>query len=441
MRYLPVCCSLLAAMSVPQSAIAQSNYGCVGVEQNRELPSIEGKDGVFFRINADLRMNHPFSDLTVAGLAALSDALAENGTTLIYVPIPTKSVTMPDHLPDAATLYGFDLDIATQVHNDILSRLENSGVTTVDARAAMLDAPADDLAFFKADFHWSASGARETAKAIAEVVTSHPSYADLSPVTFETTETGVDIAFSGMRRLLQQQCIDTLPEAETMTYETVRTGEADLGGGLDLFGEAEDAVPIALVGTSFSDSPINNFPGFLAEYTQLEVVNYAITGGNQYGAMISYLTSAEFQETRPKFLIWENPIYNNLAQFGDQPMRELIAAAGRSCTLQLAATVSDDMDTLRVDLAGYDFGPEDTILVDTGRSVGLTANFRFHSDTGLTRMKTIVRGERLTRTGRFFMPLTGLWPDGATAMDFEMNRRFATEPTVYACTSKREEES
>lgn len=426
--------------ALAQTQITPSDFGCLGLEQNKELPAIEGRDGVFFRINADLRMAHPFSDQIVADLAALSDALAENGTTLIYVPIPTKSVTMPDHLPEAAALYGFELEIATSVHNDILERLNAVGVVTVDAREAMLNAPADDLPFFKADFHWSASGARETAIAIAETVRSLPGYEDLTPTTFETTPQGTDIAFSGMRRILQKHCTDTLPEAVSMTYNTSQVQAEGLGGaGLDLFGEAEASIPIALAGTSFSDSPINNFPGFIAEYTQLEVVNYALTGGNQYGAMLSYLTSEGFQETRPRFLIWENPIYNNLAQYGDQPMRELIAAAGQSCTMQLPATATQTH--LEVDLSGYDFGPEDTLLVDTNRSIGLEADFVFQSADGATRTKSIVRGERLTRTGRFYMPLTGLWQDGAQSVTFTMSEPFASEPSIFACTHNLEEKS
>lgn len=429
-----------ASPALAQTQVTPTNYGCFGLEQNRELPAIEGKDGVFFRINLDFRMAHPFSDQIVAELAALSEALAENGTTLIYVPIPTKSVTMPNHLPETAALYGFDLEIATMVHDDILERLNAQGVVTVDAREAMLDGAADDLPFFRADFHWTASGARETAKAIAETIKALPGYEDLTPTTFETAPQGPDVAFSGMRRILQKHCTETLPEVVSMTYDTVPIQTDDLGGaGLDLFGEAEASIPIALAGTSFSDSPINNFPGFIAQYTELEVVNYALTGGNQYGAMLSYLTSEAFQETRPRFLIWENPIYNNLAQFGDQPLRELIAAAGNSCTLALPATATDTH--LEVDLAGYDLGPEDTLFVDTNMSTGLEADFIFHAADGATRTKSIIRGERLTRTGRFYMPLTGLWEEGAESVTFTMSRPFASEPSIYACTHNTEEKS
>ena len=435
-RFMAIAFSALAT-----TAAADSNFDCYGLATDSELPTVEGKDGVFFRIKTDLRMNHPFSDQSVEQVAELSRALAENGTTLIFVPIPTKSVTMPDYLPEEAALYGFDLDIAVAVHQDILDRLNAAGVTTVDAREAMRETTDGDLPFFKADFHWSAAGARETAQAIAETIQGFPTYEELDPTQFETTPLVVGIAFSGMRRELQEHCMDTLPEAETMTYETTQTEALDLGeGGLDLFGDEEITTQVALLGTSFSDSPINNFPGFLAEYTQLEVVNYALTGGNQFGAMTSYLTSTEFQETRPRFLVWENPIYTNLAQYGDQPMRELIAAAGQTCTVPLDAQVDDTNSVITVDLTPYDLGPEDTIFFDIHQLAGTKANFQFQSHDGLKRNKIIERGERLSRTGRFYMPLSGLWADGAASVDISTSGPFTTQPSVFACTSQIKEE-
>ncbi|WP_296425500.1 hypothetical protein [Yoonia sp.] len=433
---------LSSGSATAQSSADYSNYGCTGLEIDNELPSIEGRDGVFYRINADLRMNHPFSDQTVAQMAELSQALAANGTTLIFVPVPTKSVTMPGYLPTDVERYGFDLEIATEVHLDILRRLGAAGVVTVDARDAMIDMPDGELAFFKADFHWSAAGARQTAIAIAETIRGLPEYADLDPTLFETVPLEVGVAFSGMRRILQSRCLTTLPEAETMTYLTSQVQSLDLdSGGLDLFGESANTTPIVLLGTSFSDSLINNFPGFLAEYAQLEVVNYALTGGNQYGSITSYLTSTEFEEAPPRFLIWENPIYNNLAQYGDLPMRELTAAASQTCTMPLATQINAEEAIITVDLDGYDLGPADTIFVDTHANVETQASFVFQSDEGLTRTKTIERGERLSRTGRFYMPLSGLWDGGAAAMRIQMTQPFLSEPSVYVCPSQMKDES
>lgn len=426
--------AFVAAMAIALGGpvVAASNYGCVGLERLEDLPSLEGRDGVIFRINADLRMYHPFSDDTVKAMGELSRALAAGGTTLIYVPIPTKSVTMPDYLPPEAALYGFDLEIATWVHNNILDRLNAEGVHTVDARAAMLHAPKDEKAFFQADFHWTAAGANETAKAISKTLKSFPSYADLTKTQYETRPLQSDVAFSGMRRLLQKRCAAALPLPETMTFETKATA-VDLGGTLDLFGDDENAVQVALLGTSFSDSPINNFTGFFAQHTELEIVNYAITGGNQFGAMTSYLTSQEFQDARPKYLIWENPIYNNLAQYGDQPMRELIAAATGQCGQPIAIHVSDDRKTIGAHLADLSVSSEHTVFVDTDGSAGLKAVFSFASKRGEKRAKSIVRGERLRRTGRFYMPATGLWPEGVSSVDVHLSEPMGADPKMYIC--------
>jgi len=426
-------------------AATPSMFGCQGLEIDRDLPSIEGQDGVFYRINADLRMNHPFSDQVVAQMADLAAALEEQGTTLVYVPIPTKSVTMPDHLPENAWLFGFDLEVATWVHLDILERLNAAGVVTVDVRDAMLETPEGTLPFFKSDFHWTAHGANEAAKAIAEVLRALPGYDALEKTEYDTVETGVQTAFSGMPRILQKHCLETLPEPDTMTYATSVASVTDIfgsaddeaEGGLDIFGDAAASVPVALLGTSFSDSPINNFPGFIAQHAELEVINYAITGGNQFGAMTSYLTSTEFQESRPRFLIWENPIYNNLAQYGDQPFGELIAAARNDCPITLEAALSDDGRILTADL-GANAG---ALFVDSDGSTGLEAKFRFTSAEGYTRTKTVLRGERLRRTGRFYMPLTGLWPAGAETVEIELSQPFGATPILQLCDPNREDKS
>ena len=312
----------------------------------------------------------------------------------------------------------------------------------MDARAAMIDIPSGETAFFKADFHWSAAGARQTAIAVAETIRGLPEYADLEPTRFETVPLEVGVAFSGMRRILQRSCLTTLPEVETMTYLTSQVQVPDLDNGVfDLFGDSANNSQIALVGTSFSDSPINNFPGFLAEYAQLEVVNYALTGGNQYGSMVSYLTSTEFEKSPPRFLVWENPIYNNLAQYGDLPMRELTVAASQTCTVPLVTQINAEAAMITVDLGGYDLGTSDSIFVDTHANIETQASFVFQSDTGLERTKTIERGRRLSRTGRFYMPLSGLWDGGVAALRIQMTQPFLSEPSVYVCPSQMKDES
>lgn len=426
-------CTVALIFSAASALATESHFGCVGLNEISDLPSLEGRDGVIFRINADLRMYHPFSKTTVSALGDLSRALAAKGTTLVYVPIPTKSVTMPSYLPPEATLYGFDLETATWVHTDIIDRLTGEGVMAVDVRTAMLQAKPEDPAFFRADFHWSAAGADLAAKAIGDALKAMPAYDTLETVRFETTPLQPEVAFSGMRRVLQKHCTHSLPAPETMTYETKLVEDLDLGGALDLFGEEDDSIQVALLGTSFSDSPINHFPGFLAQHSDLEVVNYAITGGNQFGAMTSYLTSREFADSRPTFLVWENPIYNNLAQFGDQPMRELVAAASGRCVQPLAAQASEDGLQLTADLSEMPMDGDYTVMIDTDGSAALNVDFTFIGPDGSMRTKSIQRGKRLRQTGRFFMPLSGLWPDGAQALTVSVSDRLGSAPELFVC--------
>lgn len=201
-RRLMTCALALTCVLAAPAAFAESAYGCSGLETNRELPTIEGKGGVFFRINADLRMNHPFSPEVVDQMTALSQALESRGTVLVYVPIPTKSVSMPDYLPERARLYGFDLAVATAVHADVLGRLNAQGVLTADIRSALLGAEGGQLPFFNSDFHWSAYGADLGAKAIADVIRAQPIYDTLDKTEYQSLETGEEIAFSGMRPCL-----------------------------------------------------------------------------------------------------------------------------------------------------------------------------------------------------------------------------------------------
>ena len=116
-RSLPFRRFLLAAAGaalLTTPVLADSAFGCKRLESNPTLPSVEGKDGFFFRIFADLRMQHPFTEEVTTLMGQLSDALKAHGTTLMYVPIPTKSVTLPTFLPEEAALFGFDETIAAR---------------------------------------------------------------------------------------------------------------------------------------------------------------------------------------------------------------------------------------------------------------------------------------------------------------------------------------
>lgn len=418
-RSLQVSTLLLAAAAaalLTSPALAASAFGCKHLENNPTLPSVEGKDGFFFRIFADLRMQHPFTEEVTTLMGDLSDALKAHGTTLMYVPIPTKSVTLPTFLPAEAALFGFDETIASRVYADQIERLRAKNVIAVDLLSTLKTTDGDDPPFFRSDFHWTSTGARKAAEEIGGMIKAMPDYADVTPVTYETRPTGAELAVSGMRRELQAYCSLSLPPVVSTAFETVEVASAD--ATLDIFGGSPvaggDGAPagtsdeVALVGTSFSDALVPNFSGFLAQYASLPVANFAITGGNQFGAITSYLTSREFQAERPRYMVWENPIYNNLAQFGTGPLTELIAAARNDCAPVTAAPTVDDAGALVTDLSADRIGAKQVLLADAGDEGSRDIVLKFTAKDGRTFKREVHRGDRFRATGRFFIPLESL---------------------------------
>lgn len=427
--------TFLGLLPLGVAQAAPSAFGCKGLDSNRELPSVEGKDGFFFRVFADLRMQHPLSDEVAGQLGRLAAALKEQGTTLLYVPIPTKSQALPAFLPDDVGLYGFDKDVAVAVYNDQIARLRAQGVVAVDLLEVLASTDARNPPFFRSDFHWTSDGARRAAQAIGETIKSLPDYAEVTPVRFQTTQVGDELAVSGMRRTLQAYCALSLPPVITKAFETVEVASTE--ASVDIFGSASSAGgadEIALVGTSFSDAEVPNFGGFLAEYSSLPVSNLAITGGNQFGAITSYLTSRSFAENRPRYLVWENPIYNNLAQFGVGPMTELIAAARNDCTpIDRAAITSGQDNTLSVDLSSVKVDTRQVLLADAGDEGSRDAVFSFETADGKTLSREVHRGDRFRGTGRFFMPLESLASGELTRLVVSFDRVNSDNAAVSLC--------
>lgn len=428
----------LGALGAAAPARANSAFGCKNLEHNPVLPSVEGKNGFFFRVFADLRMQHPMTDVVVQQMRRLSEALAAHGTTLIYLPIPTKSQTIPSQLPKDVSQYGFNKKIADLVYEDQIKRLNANGVIAVDLLSALKSDDPKHPPFFKADFHWTSLGAKEAARAIAAVVKKRPEYANLDQISFKTTPVGREKAVSGMRRALQTFCKDSLPPVVTNGFETVQVQKASKS--LDIFGSKTSGADIALVGTSFSDAEVPNFGGFLSQYTDLGVDNLAITGGNQFGAVTSYLTSNLFQKERPRFLIWENPIYNNLAQYGAQPMLELIAAARENCTPVSAdrmSTKADDKNAVTVDLAGMQLDRNAMVLADAGTEISRQVTMAVQWQDGRTFKEMVKRTKRMRGTGRFYVSARPLWSPHLSKMTLTFDRRAPDATKVSICSLKK----
>lgn len=421
-----------AAILLPAGAAtaAPSAYTCAGLETAEPMAAIEGRDGIFYRLNLDMRTNHPLSPETATMIGQLSDALAARGTELIYVPVPTKSLAVPEALPDSVAGYGFDLDIAEAAYADFLRKLRENGVTAVDGVAAMR--AANDTPFLATDFHWSPAGARAVAQAVAETIRDSAAYADIEKTRHDTQPADTRLRASEMRRRIQAYCHDAVPKVEIQRYVTTAEESGDASGGI--FAADNAGPPIALTGTSMSAEEDFHFQGFLADAAGAAVADYAITGGNQFGGITSYLLSEDFQETAPAYVIWENPIYNNIGEFGETPLRELIAAARQSCTA--IETRQPSPEVLEADLDAERLPRDAFVRADTGAATGRRAQFHFINADGLDVAATITRPVRYDPTRWFYQYAEPLWDDELAQVRVELDRPAREGATLEICTTE-----
>jgi alginate biosynthesis protein AlgX len=425
--------ALLLTLAFAPPAMAQSIYGCTGLDDTNGLPAVEGDNGVFYRVDPDLRMFNAVSDESVARLAVLSQALASLGTTLVYVPLPSKGLAMPDQLPQAARDYGFDVVLATTVYEDILKRLRDAGVVTADVRRALRAGADTPPSIFPTDYRLTAAGAERAATAIAAAMATTPGFKDLQKGRFASSVAGKETLPSDMRAALQRHCQITLPELLVDTFATTRLQGQAVAGDSTLLGSTTNSARVAVVGTEHVGAASSNFPGALSAASGLDVQQYTVMGGGSFAAISSYLTSRAFQDQRPAYLIWVNPVEDNLAQFGDQPMRELTAAAGGNCRVPLPTGPGGLVNSVTADLTALDTTQSYTLFVDAEGTQAATARFDFQSATGLVRTRTVHRNPGQVTTGRFYMPMSGLWPEGALSVTITLDAPVTNAARVTAC--------
>ncbi len=434
-RRLTVAAAIAAGLGAA-GARAETSYGCSGLLDSDLIPAIEDTAGGFYRVDPDMKMYHWIDEVRIDGLKRLSDTLARHGTTLVYVPVPTRALAMPNALPQVADHLGYDEGVAASVYDEMLDRLRDAGVRTVDGASALRRAAnAGRDPVFATDPRLTPEGNDALAEAVAGEIREAPGYEALPKSGFRPREVGQRELPSLNRVKLQHHCATELPRVVATVYDSVR--EAQVTGVSESMLPGSGSAPqgIVVVGTEITGEPVTNFAGFLSAHAQLTAQTYFVRGGGAYDAISSYLTSANFRSARPAVLVWANPVWNGLGTHADQPMRELIAAAGNSCTLDLPLNQGLS-STLRASLGGLDPRKTYTLELDAGGTPAQRASFDFISTTGQSRTRTIHRHEGAALTGRFYMPLSGLWPEGIEAVEIEMDTQPGARPVLRACVEE-----
>lgn len=407
--------ALATFLCAPTQSMADSPLGCSGLEYTA-VPSVEGTDGMFYRILPDLQMDVRLSDSTIEALSALSKTLESRGTTLLFVPVPTKGLAHPEFLGTTALDYGFDVRIARALYADNVTALRAKGVRTVDVLAAIKTMSWTEPTFFQTDPRMTNTGLRLLAQAV-----SNEAGLDLrGKATFSTIITGSLKPESHDRFLLQLACEASLPELETPEFTTVLGSAASEDGGM------------VVIGSKITGGDGRNFAGFLADSLG-RPVTAEMVGQSAYDAMAAYLNSKAFQADAPELIVWKVPVWENPAVNGDQPMRELKAAANNRCAAPTQLATSGE-HRLAVDLSSVPVSPDLSLRFDTGEAPVSEVTFRFRSKNGETRTRHVLRRDEELTTHQVFLPLSGLWEDGVASVHIETELPESAQPSIAICT-------
>ncbi len=315
-------------------------------------PLVQGYDGAFYRVNADLRDFYLYSRSSIRYFARFSEVLRNRDIDLTLVFVPPKSFMDSAFVPDEVwTEYDFDMELATETYRLLDRDLKEAGLRSVnflDLRDRFA-AENDDRFFFLRDFHWTPRGSRATAKVVSEALKQTEAYADLNTKDFETSVIDPELLhLAGMHKIVDTLCSGPDVQEYMVRYETTEALN-DLDSLLD-----DDATPVALIGTSFSDE-INpyNFSGFLREFMNVEIASYAISGGGMVSSVLDWTHNAIEDSEGTRFLIWELPMTAGIARFPEVTFRQIIPAVAGFCEA--------DKSIARVD---YDVAPGGSVELD-----------------------------------------------------------------------------
>ncbi|MFP4375079.1 MAG: alginate O-acetyltransferase AlgX-related protein [Spirochaetaceae bacterium] len=241
-----------------------------------------------------------------AYITAVGHALAEREAALAVVLLPSKARIYEDMLPG----YGLPRTVDRRYERAVaaLRGERDPGtpkVTVVDPRGALRRARQRGTeVFLRTDTHWTPEGAAAVARAVAGEVEGLLGRRDVPRTRFERAAAETVTHRGDLLRFLPLGPFEAAigPPADRLTrYET----DAASGGSGDLFDDP--AIPVTLVGTSYSADELWGFRGALAEALEADVLTVAAEGEGPFAPMEEYLRGETITDQPPELVIWEIP--------------------------------------------------------------------------------------------------------------------------------------
>ncbi|MGP0170616.1 alginate O-acetyltransferase [Pseudomonas sp. NCHU5208] len=241
-------------------------------------------------------------DKQLALIDKAREQLAAKGTRLILLPIPMKLDTYAEHsrLAPSAQLSG--------LYEDFRARLSERGIASADLRGAYNDAAAAVPLFLRNDTHWTPQGADLAARTLAR------QFPELAGTTAYVTQAVGEKQVPG--DLLNYLKFDPrfapsyFAPVHIALHETLKGSPKDIGDSLF----ADEAVSLAVVGTSYTRIDDWNFTGFLKQALQRDLISVALEARGPFEAMNAFLASPAAASGDVHTVVWEFPLRTLLAQ-------------------------------------------------------------------------------------------------------------------------------
>lgn len=233
-------------------------------------------------------------------VAEVAAALKSRGIALEIALLPEKADIYSDHLIKPRPL------AHEGKYERVRDALAATGAAVPDLRESLESASVTQTVFFPTDTHWSVAGAGVVARTVAA---AFPARDAVPPQSFELQ---VEPAVPHEGDL--ESFIELGPFGAMLpsTEETVSPVIANAQGGSvdDFLGDGTGASDplIALVGTSYSASPLWSFESQLKGALGADLVNYAEEGHGPIVPMRSFMEKLEAGSVAPKAVIWEIPL-------------------------------------------------------------------------------------------------------------------------------------
>lgn len=260
-------------------------------------------------------------------IRGVRDQLKAHGVQLVMAIVPAKARLYPEHIGEQ-TPTRLHADLYQQFH----AQAQQAGIVAPDLLAPLQQAKQQGQVFLRTDTHWTPMGAEVVAQNLSKTIAAQMPL-NGTPQQYQTEAAKTEPYKGDLTTFLPLDPLfsNLLPKPDELQQRATTVVNSDTPGNSDagdaaLF--ADNTIPVALVGTSYSANPHWNFLGALQQSLKSDVVNYAEDGHGPILPMLKYLQTDAFKNSPPQVLIWEFPerylpMKNDLSEFDPKWIADL----------------------------------------------------------------------------------------------------------------------